>query len=1071
MGAALTVYKASAGSGKTFTLTSEYVALLLSGEPSAHRNILAVTFTNKATAEMKARILEELWDIANGTTETGFLRAVMSHLEGVGVTTVRQRARAALHAIVHDYDYFSIKTIDSFFQSLLSTLAHELGLAATFRVEINDGQVIGEAVDKLLKSLDSKPQLVTKLLHYIQERIDDNRDWDFTKEVKRLASLIMKDKFMENEDDLMPILEDEDGMRCYRQELHRMAAEARSTIEEAVADFRATIESLGDPKRFSHYNYVESYLKNLTKEVDKLQTKAVKERIDDPDKWIKAADKKAGRYSDEAVILSQALEDLENVHLTALSVINSCELTTAFLNPLQIIGDIDGKVREINEANNRFMLAKTPLLFDKMVKGEDASFVFEKAGTTYHHIMIDEFQDTSPIQWRNFYRLLLENMAQGNSCLLVGDVKQGIYRFRGGDWKILSSFETSAGRHPVDIKTLSTNFRSAQNIIDFNNMVFREIAAAIKDATADGELADIYADVEQKPNGRGGGYVEIRFDVTKKKDEGKQAAPPAEDDEEDENAGDVAQQLAEKIKELHAAGVAYGSMAILVRRNKEISSLLETFLTKYADIPLLSDEAFHLSSSTAVLTIIYALKAITTGARLQKPDAVSLAYLAHAYSRSLGDDEAGNNAEMHPEDVIPEEFLQQIEQLAQVPLYALCEKIINIFSLMDGEQQSPYIYFFLDEVLNYLESGSTELTDFLDYWDASLRQKTIPASKINGVRVLTIHKAKGLAYDTVFMPYCNWPYQGGGNDLYWCEPPMAPYNYLPLLPIKFSSKMEHSVYSEIYERDRKDTRTENINMMYVAFTRARTNLYVWAKAKEGANIAAYGARMGDYLYHVLQKEDYAYGASPTEAAEEKQVAEAKAAAPSQNPLTAEVVPEYVLPVSYPLHAEFLQSNSAGEFIADGDTEDKAKSYIDQGKLLHSVFSKIRTAADVDNAVGELWITGKLSDKAEADRLRAFITKSLEAPLPKDWFSGEWVVCNERNILSRDADGSMHVRRPDRVMTKGKKMVVVDFKFGTARKEHEQQVAEYCQLLRKMGCPDVKGYLWYVFTNAITEVES
>ncbi len=735
MKSTLTVFKASAGSGKTFTLTAQYIALLLSGELSSHRSILAVTFTNKATAEMKERILQELWAMAyQPASSGGFFNAVKRELPGVPEDVLQKRAAVALHAIVHDYDYFRIETIDAFFQSLLATLAHELGLSAGFRVEINDGQVIDAAVRRLIASLPERADLQKWVLDYIGQRISENQRWDISKEVKKLARQIMKERFLLHEEKLLPVLEDPAALSRFRKTLKSIDDEAKAKLCQAAVEFDENVSLSGGYARFNRGGNIEKYVRGLQNGETKEPSASMRGYMEDSRKWLKKSDWGNEKLCATAVSLSADFAKLGKQREETAYVSNSCTLTLRYLNPLRLIGEIGRTANAINEENNRFMLAKTPLLFSRLVGSEDASFVFEKVGTAFQHVMIDEFQDTSTLQWGNFKKLLVENMSQGNGCLLVGDVKQSIYRFRNGDWKILEGIENEFHRQQVTVHTLDTNYRSARNIVSFVNDVFPRAAQILDELDENGHISGIYADVRQKDCGRPGGCVEVRY--VKNKTQGKQGDESAD---ETENEVEIPELLAGKIRQLHNDGLSYADMAVLVRYNNMARGILDVFSEQYPDIPLISDEAFVLSASPEIQLLVHALRWLDDAA-----DTVSMACVAKTWQGfTEGADDVWTQIISDCRSCLPKTFVEERDRLAQLPLYELCERLLALFGLEKRDGAAPYLFCFMDEVMNWLETGSAELGDFLTYWDETLSYQSIPAGEVEGVRILTIHKSKG----------------------------------------------------------------------------------------------------------------------------------------------------------------------------------------------------------------------------------------------------------------------------------------------------------------------------------------
>ena len=1066
----LTVYKASAGSGKTFTLAAEYIARLLQGEPGMYRHILAVTFTNKATAEMKERILQRLWDLSvlpddARKEDNDFLAKILELLPDTSINDIRSRAADALHALTHDYDRFHVETIDSFFQSLLSNLAHELGLAAGFKVDLDDKDAISKGVDRLMAELPNRKQVMDWVLNYIQERIGDNKRWDITAEVNTLARELMKEHFMRHDEELKNLLDDAKMLGAYRGKLRMMKEDAANKLVKAAQIFDEEIEK--HDKGYAAFSNgtrsLRPFVKNMATGVFKEPSDTLLKWQDSYEKWLKKADLKNGALAIHAENMRQLLCSVINLRNKAIPIINSCDLSLRHINPLRLLNEISREVNTINNENNRFMLAKTPQLFDRLVQGDDASFVFEKAGTTYRHVMIDEFQDTSTLQWKNFKKLLVENMASGNGCLLVGDVKQSIYRFRGGDWGILNNIENEFKNGKPTINNLDQNFRSSENIIEFNN-VFFPVAARILDNFGNTEttIQDIYSDVRQNINDKAGGEVRIKL-------YGKQS----EEEEEDISMED---DLALQIQHLHnEEGLPYNKIAILVRFNRNTGAILTHFALHYPEIPLISDEAFLLSASPAVQLIIHALRSLNDAV-----DTIAMAYVAHCYRNEiLGEKREWVETIGHHEELLPEGFREaQREQLKAMPLYELCEQLIKIFDLSKSKGAAPYLFAFLDQVLAFLEDNPSDITKFLSFWDESLNNKAVPAGEVDGVRILTIHKSKGLAFHTVLLPYCEWLIEKNHKDeLLWCEPNTAPYNELPLVPVPLTSgkAVKESIYAKEYDKERLQRRIENLNLLYVAFTRAQHNLYIWAKAKDTLPTEP---SIGDLIrqslniikdVHLTKEEEadvWHYAVAKT--ATHPRVPRKECA---NNPLEIHPQTEFVELQSFDSKVEFMQSNSAKEFLTEDTDEEEElqETYISQGKLLHRLFADIRTADDIDRALLEFQQQGLIASGKPAENLRKLIDKRMENPTVAGWFDGSWQLFNECTILSRDTDGSLRPQRPDRVMVKGKKAVIVDFKFGKPQQRYRDQVERYAQLLQRMGYTPITAFLWYVYTGEIEQV--
>lgn len=1083
------VYKASAGAGKTFTLAAEYIANLINdytGAPAHHRHQLAITFTKKATTEMKERILQYLYELSHtDDAENGFFKAVRQRVRpAISDREIRRRAGITLREILHGYDRFYVTTIDSFFQSLLTNLAHELGLSANFKVDLNDRDVLGRGVERMLREMKAGSEVLQWVTDYIEERLDDDKKWNITGVIKQLSEELLKEPYLIHSDKLHERPLNNLTVSAYRKTLAHLKASTQKGLQEQAKELNDFIEhthgydAISNGKRWGQgfiLRIANWTIKNPNKDTQPSATlqkwaaeplsmkKKTQQGIDDT--W----------YEDVAQRLDKLFRSLPD----ALFTINSCDLSTRHLNPLRLLKEIDTHVEHINLDNNAFMLAHTPILFSKMVKEGEASFVFERAGTQFNHIMIDEFQDTSTLQWKNLSNLFLENVAQGNSCMLVGDVKQGIYRWRGGDWKTLSEIKND---EITKVENLPANFRSGQTIVDFNNRLFVEAARALDAKESEDhsrEISRIYQpeEVFQAPQ-RPGGFVRICLEK------------PREKDDTDTPEFVVEQELGEQILRLHEEGVPFEKMAILVRKKAETQTVLQYFKEQpdLAHIPLVSDEAFLLASSPAVQTLIHALRFV-----LNKSDGIARAYLF----KHLPEDK-GNDAE---QSIF--QLLQQWQDLRyrDIPFYELIERLILLFRLNEQEGQTPYLYAFLDAVLVFLDENVPDLKRFLQHWDEVLHKQSIPSAVADGVRILTIHKSKGLDFHSVFIPYCDWEIEKDRTtDLLWIQPSLKPYADIPVLPIPMTSSAENSIYADDYRNEHLHRRIENLNLMYVAFTRARQNLIICGRARRASmsEVLAQALMEGEQLRaifgEVLGSGHIVETDLPCTILEWKQPSTLECQPPANkeqgqkgNPFIFSRTNETLNFTSYAPKIAFRQSSNARRFQDDlmeevlapqddAPSEASANAHLDRetarlkGQLLHRMMELIEKADDADRIVRQFAAEGLIPSTIDRDELAPLLRNAMAHPKAAAWFDGSWRLYRECNILSRNAEGTLSALRPDRVMMRDGEIVIIDFKFGTPRPDHHDQLRQYADLLRKMGHTRLRGHLWYMSLNHIEDVD-
>ena len=441
----LLVYKASAGSGKTFTLAVEYIKLLILN-PRAYRNILAVTFTNKATTEMKERILSQLYGIwINDKSSKAYLEKITEEL-GMPKEQIRMAAGKALHLMIHDYSRFRVETIDSFFQSVMRNLARELELGANLTIELNNMEVLSDAVDSMIERLNRQSPVLYWLLDYIEERIADDKRWNVSGEIKNFGRNIFDEGYIEKGDGLRRKLQDKDCIKNYRRTLQAIETEALEQMKGFADQFFGILESngLAIDNLANKSKGVSSYFSKLQmgKLDDSLRNATVEKHLASPENWSSKSSPRRNAITELAAAeLIPLLQTAEEFRSKNNMLVNSCQLSLRYINNVRLLANIDEEVRRLNYENNRFLLSDTNVLLHNLVHDGDSSFVFEKIGTTIRNVMIDEFQDTSRMQWDNFRLLLLEGLSQGENSLIVGDVKQSIYRWRNGDWGILNGLK------------------------------------------------------------------------------------------------------------------------------------------------------------------------------------------------------------------------------------------------------------------------------------------------------------------------------------------------------------------------------------------------------------------------------------------------------------------------------------------------------------------------------------------------------------------------------------------------------------------------------------------------------
>ena len=1069
----LTVYKASAGSGKTFTLATEYIRLIVEN-PTSYRNILAVTFTNKATEEMKMRILSQLYGIWQGLPESDNYLQVIVEKTDYPPKLIRERAGQGLSNLLHNYNYFRVETIDTFFQSVLRNMARELDLTTNLRIGLNDVQVEELAVDQLIADLSTTDVMLQWILKYIMESISDEKTWNVISQIKRFGRTIFNNEYKEVSQALEQKMEEKGFFERYTTQLREIRKAAEERMILIGESFFDTLEGEGlsiDDLANKNRGIAGFFLK-LQKGVfdPSIENATVANCLGNPEKWC------AKTHPRRDFILSLAEGTLGDILRFAIEerprqwkLYKSADLTLRHLNQLRLLGSIEKKVRELNENNNRFLLSDTQQLLHALIEGSDSPFIFEKIGTQLEHVMIDEFQDTSTVQWQNFRVLLDEAMShEGGSNLIVGDVKQSIYRWRSGDWRLLNDIEQQFRQQQIETIPLKKNYRSERNVITFNNHFFSHAAELeyqeqqeLNPEEAE-QLKRAYADVMQEiPEGReAAGEVCVTL-------------LPAEDYQ-----TTTLQQVADTISELTKRGVPQREIAILVRVNNQIPVIAQYFLEQMSEVKIVSDEAFRLDASVAVNLLVEALRLLTHPDDLLTQAAIVKLYHIDVLKEQTEDNELllrTNDLNL----LLPEAFRSQREVLITMPLYELAERLYAIFELERLNEQSAYVFAFYDQLASYVSENTADIDSFLAAWDESLCGKTIQSEETNGVRILSIHKSKGLEYNYVICPFCDWQLEKQSGNFLWCQPKEEPFSDLPIAPVDYSkNQMLGTIYEHDYLHEHLQNTVDNLNLLYVAFTRAKKGLYVFGK--RGAKASRSGLieqclplvaqEMPEVILSGIEEEkgklQFSLASLTSSVRKTNQ-----ASKPTTNPFLQPAEPVAVDFHYMESQVNFRQSNRSQAFIeADESDELERLNYIQTGSVLHQIFSMIRTTDDIEDALKQLQFEGVLYDEQiTPERITAMLRKRLQDPRVADWFSPRWNLFNECTILTME-DGEVKERRPDRVMTDGQHWVVVDFKFGSPKPEYDDQVREYMALIKTMQPEaEVNGYLWFVYSNKIEEV--
>lgn len=1066
----LQIYKASAGSGKTFTLAVNFISLLIK-HPDNYRHILAVTFTNKATAEMKQRILSQLYGIAHNLKDSQVYFDKVQEITGMEESIIRQRSAEALTMLIHDYNHFRVETIDSFFQSVLRGLARELNLGTGMTIELDTKRVISEGVDLLLRELSDDDPALKWIVNYISDEIDEGKHWDITDSLKKFSRNIHNETYQRHADELRTQLQNKEIIAELRKRLQQERTNAKKLIDDQVEEFFSIISSHNlSPEDFSYgtSGVCKYYISLRNGEYNTQFTSRTLAASQKPEAWASA---KALRRADiinlASSVLVSHLNTTEQIRAREIHTINTCNLVLRHLYQLQLINVIHDRIQRLNRDENRFLLADTCRMLSQMQTG-DTSFVFEKLGYYIRHTMIDEFQDTSRMQWNNFLHILREGLSQGNESLIVGDVKQAIYRWRGSDWRILNGEINNVLSlyTPQKTKNLDFNRRSMYEIVEFNNHLFEKCNNKLAELLGKDNstpLINAYHDVEQKHNDKEEGYVRV-VDV---------------EHEQDETAEDaMCRQVLCTIEELLASGIKENDIALLLRTNVQIQRIVEYIAQRNPSIQIFSADAYRLDASTSVKMLIDTLRWI-----VNPNHHIALMQVAISYHRYVLNDNVTSAEILAQKDTgygLPSKLIQERNRLLQTPLYELTEELYRLLQLHRIANEDNYQLTFFDRLLQFCSTTSGSIKEFVEHWDDELKSSSIPSGSNNGISAMTIHKSKGLEFQTVIIPFCEWELNKHSGIL-WTEPHGdTSGSELAITPVPYSETMRESSFTSEYYEEYLQQIVDSYNLLYVACTRPKANLFILktaskcsiAKDKVMNNVA----QLISQALESKTSETREYGTLVPSKHDTENTADTKEDEVN-NPLQLRHQPLNVTMCSEEMKVNFRQSNLAKRYITDNqrvESEDAVQSstlsYLDRGLLLHELFAMIRTIDDVPTAIESMMSDG-LFDQTERAEIERITYRALSLPQAADWFSGRYKLFNECTILYRDEDGTVNRMRPDRVMTDDNRFIIVDFKFGRPHDNHKKQVEGYMEQLHLMGHSNVEGYLWYVYENKIQPIPS
>lgn len=1068
----LKILQASAGSGKTFSLTAHYLTLLLTGE-NKYREILAVTFTNKATEEMKTRILEVLKGFADGDPRYDSYREIVLKANPVlNAETLKVQADQIYRRILHDYSRFSVSTIDGFVQKVIRGFAFELGLDAGYSLEMNYDKVKDELVGKLDEALDHNRTLLEWIIDLAIERISDNKSWNYKTELYNLIGEIFKERFQVFEEAIaaLPPGETDALFKKYIQ-----------VNKEAIKNFEEELTSLAIRAQdiFNRFGVEKDQLNRKSQSPlakipliisgDFSKIEGLFKCIDDPDTWFQKNVSLEDFYRE----LNPVLQDIKSYYETHLPHYTLAVAFNKNLYYLRLMQEIADLLKVYREENDNLLISDAQKLISGITDdaGDNPSFIWEKVGTRYRNFLFDEFQDTSTSQWNSFRSLLTNAMATSaenyTEHLIVGDTKQSIYRWRNGDWNILhTQVKIDAGADRVLEESLAENYRSTEHIISFNNFIFTSIPLVLQnelneslkarsgqleawwqETGFDRIITAIYQTATQKfaPGTPKGGTVKIRKI-------GKEDLP---DDQRFSETVFRDVSLEEVIDEIHyltgSQGYLPKDIAILVRSNSEAVQTVKKLMAQGIDV--ISGEALMISGNMAVQLIVDTLRALIgldTQTALYKANCIALYGTLRGVLPDASHYMGLNNTSLSSLGaVLPQSLCDNWQSWMQLPLPELVEILIESYDLNLNEAHLPYLLAFRDLTANATRLGEKGVVAFLTWWDEEGVSKSLPSPEhADAIQVITIHKSKGLAFRAVFIPFCNWEIKGKPNGIFWVSSEETAYKELKGIPLKYNESLSSSAIARAYYEELLYNNMDALNMLYVATTRAKDYLYMATMAKKDSSKLT---TIGDVVNLVFESEfeegnSYAIVDYPVRKEEPR---------PLEHKITLD---------RYPTTGRLAEL-----YVPSQDKHLKHVLNIEKsgrrGSLLHDILANASTEAEVGRYSQELVLEGSILEE-ERPGLMAAAAEVLNSPELQVIFNRATESITEKTIV--DADGRSH--RPDRVLLNGPEVIILDYKFTLNQSsEHEEQVLNYKALFNDMGYQQVSGYLFYALSGQLKSV--
>ncbi|SDR89859.1 UvrD-helicase domain-containing protein [Christiangramia echinicola] len=1021
------IYNASAGSGKTFTLVKEYLTLLFtSNKKDRYKNILAITFTNKAVGEMKKRIIDSLSEFSNldpGTKNNALLN-IISEETGLSSTEIKNRSSEILKSIIHNYAAFEISTIDGFTHRVLRTFARDLGIPMNFEVELGADEVLMEAVESLISRAGTDKKLTKVLIDYTLSKTDDDKSWDISRDLFNISRLLIN----ENHQKAIQALRTKDleDFEKFSRKLRSDIKASEETLKASSDYFFELIQNNGIEEKWFSRGSVPGYFKKIKKGDQNINYNTNwAENIGDAPLYNKSLD--AANKS----IMDGLQPEIAELFLTTKRAYFNIEFFNEVkknLVQLSLLNEINREVEAIKKDRNLVLISEFNPKISEQVKDQPVPFIYERLGERYQHYFIDEFQDTSTMQWENLIPLVGNRLdsAEDGGLTIVGDAKQSIYRWRGGRAEQLidlSNLKIRPFQTEQKVVNLPDNFRSGSEVVNFNNSFFKYAAASLNYP----EYSNLFNNSAQNPKKGDFGYVNIEFVEADKREEEFEIYP---------------QKILDIIKNLDLKGFNRKDICILTRRRSEGVAVAE-YLSEHS-VSVVSSETLLLSQSPEVRFIVdllyFSVNAQDDQLKLRIFDYLATRFLPEDHAHRVLVENLEKNGKAFFDWLQEYELEFDMNEIKRMSLYESVEYIIRSFNLV--KDSNAYIQFFLDFVFETAQKTSNGLNDFIEKWEQKKDKLSIVVPEAdNAVQIMTIHKSKGLEFPVVIYPFANSDLQDTRNDNLWLD---INDENIPIAYVSASQKMlnwnENAAekFRDLLFKNELDT----LNVLYVACTRAAQQLYILSnfneKPKKSTNVSDL---LIDYIKAAGKWNDtlsFEFG-DPAKAIESKTSDKSS-----------------IEPKRY--YSSATQNQAVNIVTRSGSLWDsQQQEAIEKGEIVHEILARIDHSEEADKAMAWAVNNGLITESSK-EEISALINSIIHHPELNQFYSSEVKNLNEKELITESGKRL----RPDRLNFEENKVSIIDYKTGGFVDTHKMQVSEYANALQDMGYVIDKCLL--IYTN-------